>query len=46
VDERLAPYMELTKELLARVGTRDVSEPLSAEILAAFRELCERSEAV
>jgi hypothetical protein len=43
---RLTPYVELTKALLARIGTREFDEALSAEVLASYRELLKRSAAV
>jgi len=43
---RLEPYVELARALLTRLGTRAFDEPLSADILAAYRELLARSAAV
>lgn len=44
--ERLTPYVELTRALLTRLGTRAFDEQVSAEVLAAYREQLARSTAV
>jgi hypothetical protein len=43
---RYEPYVELAKSILRRLVARAFDEPLSAEVLASYRELLVRSAAV